>query len=250
MTLGSEDTIMERLYSFPIDAKHFHQFESDECIKAHPAYTKAKAGNPESAFKLVTEISVGFIKRLTGEFPVGTNYVAPFAKEATGDNAIPLLLSILCSQILQGNNETDIVQQQRVYHTGADPMERLRLRPSFEGWVEPSANYVLVDDVVSMGGTLAELANFIQLNSGKVLGSIVLVNAGRDKAFNPKKKDIRLLEERFNEEIKEIFGIHVSALTANEASYLVGFRTADEIRNRRAKAEKETNLRLLSKGFS
>ena len=43
------------------------------------------------------------------------------------------------------------------------------------------ASYVLVDDVTNMGGTMAELANYIRLNRGIVLGSIVLVNAGRDK---------------------------------------------------------------------
>lgn len=240
---------MERIYSFPSSAKHFHLFESDDCIKNHADYVKAKAGDHESAFRLIKDLAEKFIGGLKGQFPERVNYVAPFAREATGDNAIPLLLSIFCAKFLGGNNETDIVQLQRVFHTGADPMERLRLRPSFEGWVSPQESYVLVDDVTSMGGTLAELANYIQLNGGDVLGSIVLVNAGRDKSFKPQKKHIQILEERFDEEIKDIFGIQVRALTANEASYLVGFRTVDEIRNRCIKAEKETNLRLLSKGF-
>ena len=72
---------------------------------------------------------------------------------------------------------------------------------------------------------------------------------GREKFFQPMKNHIRLLKERFNDEIRHIFGIHTTALTANEAGYLVGFRTADEIRNRLAKAEKETHLRLVSKGY-
>src|SRR5690554_4878207 len=67
-----------------------------------------------------------------------------------------------------------ISKLQRVFHTGADPMERLRLRPSFEGAVKSGAHYVLVDDVTSMGGTLAELANYLldrkstRLNSSHV----------------------------------------------------------------------------------
>src|SRR5699024_10485280 len=111
------------------------------------------------------------------------------------------------------------------------------------------AGYVLVDDVTSMGGTLAELANYIRLNGEVVLGSIVLVNAGRDKNFTPIKKHLKTLEERFHDQIRQQFGIHIPALTANEANYLVGFRTFDEIRNRCVKAEKETHLRLLSKGI-
>jgi hypothetical protein len=45
------------------------------------------------------------------------------------------------------------------------------------------------------------------------------------------------------------FGIDPGALTANEASYLSGFRTADALRNRAAKAAKENDLRLRAKGF-
>ena len=92
-------------------------------------------------------------------------------------------------------------------------------------------------------------SNYIRLNGGVVLGSIVLVNAGRDKNFTPIKKHLKILEERFHDQIRQQFGIHIPALTANEANYLVGFRTFDEIRNRCVKAEKETHLRLLSKGI-
>lgn len=67
--------------------------------------------------------------------------------------------------------------------------------------------------------------------------------------LKPEAKTIRLLEKRYGHEITEIFGINPAALTANEASYLVGFRTADEIRNRLAKARQETHLRLRSKGI-
>jgi hypothetical protein len=41
----------------------------------------------------------------------------------------------------------------------------------------------------------------------------------------------------------------LTALTANEATYLIGFRSTDEIRNRLAKARQETDRRLRSKGI-
>lgn len=240
---------MDRIYAFPDTAKHFHCFTDVDDIKQHPDYVAAKSGEHEPAYRLVSQIASQFLQSLVGEFPEGSYFVSPFAQEAGGDNAIPLLLSLMAAEKLNGVSETDIVQLQRVFHTGADPMERLLLRPSFEGTVERGSNYVLVDDVTSMGGTLAELANYLRLNGGNVLGSIVLVNAGRDKNFRPVKKHIKLLEERFNEQIEQQFGIKISALTANEASYLIGFRTFDEIRNRCLKAEKEIHLRLLSKGI-
>lgn len=240
---------MDRVYCFPKEAKHYHCFVSDSDIKQHPGYRSAKSGDAEAALQLVTDFSVEFLVSLRGEFSSETIFVSPYAKEAAGDNALPLVLSLICAELLGGSSETDIVQMQRVFHTGADPMERLIARPSFEGAVQHGAHYVLVDDVTNMGSTLAELANYLLMNGGKVIGTLLLVNAGRSKEFRALKKHIQLLEERFGDEIKNIFGIHTSALTANEASYLVGFRTVDEIRNRCAKAEKETAKRLLSKGY-
>jgi hypothetical protein len=55
--------------------------------------------------------------------------------------------------------------------------------------------------------------------------------------------------ERFPDAIQHTFGIDPGALTANEASYLSGFRTADDLRNRAAKAAEENDLRLRAKGF-
>ena len=156
------------------------------------------------------------------------------------------VLAFLCG----ASADKDLVQVTKVYHTGADPMQRLIHRPEFEGPVEVGAEYVLIDDVVNFGTTLAELAHYIQLNGGLVSNIAVMVNAGRKKTLSPDRKTLRILKERFANEIIEIFGINIDALTANEAQYLVGFRTADEIRNRCLKAKKESNLRLRSKGVA
>lgn len=240
---------MERIYPFPKTARHFHCFTRDEDIKQHPAYKQGKAGDTDAALDLIEELALDPLLALRGKFPEGSIYVSPFAREASGDNALPLILSLVCAELYSGISETDIVQKERVFHTGADPMERLIARPSFEGAIQHGGQYVLVDDVTSMGSTLAELANFILLNGGHVTGSLLLVNAGRSKDFRAPAKPIRLLEERYGDAIRQIFGIHPPALTANEAGYLVGFRTLDEIRNRCTKAEKETTQRLLSKGY-
>ncbi|MBU2856340.1 phosphoribosyltransferase [Acidithiobacillus ferrooxidans] len=61
----------------------------------------------------------------------------------------------------------DIVQSNRAYHTGAKPMERLLARAEFAGEVQPGKRYVLVDDVTTMGSTLADLASYIQAQGGR-----------------------------------------------------------------------------------
>ena len=224
-------------------------FTKDADIKQHDAYTAAKAGDITAAMQLISDLALSFIYDHRNQFSKSHIFVAPHAREASGDNAIPQVLAEICALVAGAKADTDIVQTTRVFHTGADPMERMGLRAKFEGHVVPFGQYVLVDDVCSLGGTLAELANYIQLNGGQIAQIFVLVNAGRSSKFKPEAKTIRLLEKRYGHEITEIFGIDPAALTANEASYLVGFRTADEIRNRLAKARQETHLRLRSKGI-
>jgi hypothetical protein len=227
----------------------FSLARTDAQLKAHPLYSQAKAGSAEAAVELVSNIALPFIAQISSQLPSDAWYVAPHAREATGDNAIPQVLASACASAARGLIDTDIVQISRVFHTGADPMERMATRPDFEGIVIPGADYVLVDDVTTMGGTLAELASYIQARGGNVAGAVVLVNAGRVEEFHPSLVLLSKLKSRHDNQIEHIFGIRPDALTANEANYLIGFRTADEIRNRLTKAREETNRRLRSKGL-
>jgi hypothetical protein len=67
--------------------------------------------------------------------------------------------------------------------------------------------------------------------------------------LTPNKKFVRIIKERFNDEFIQTFGIEPDALTANEAEYLVGFKSIDTLRNRKAAAEQEIDRRLRSKGI-
>jgi len=129
-------------------------------------------------------------------------------------------------------------------------MQRMIARPQFTGAVTRGARYVLVDDVTTMGGTFAELAHHIRQGGGEVVGIVALTNAARNEKLTPSPARIRLLEERFGDAIREIFGVEPSALTAPEAGYLSNFRDADDLRARAARAEEHRNRRLATKGLS
>lgn len=225
-------------------------FSQDSSLKQHPAYQLAKAGDQNAALELVIDLAVAWLYEERKRFEPGLYFVAPHAQEATGDNAIPQTLASVCAAIYKGRTDTDLVQTDRVYHTGADPMERMAARAQYQGTVIPGGQYVLVDDVTNLGGTLAEFANYIQIFGGTVVGVVVLVNAGRNASLVPEKKFVRLIKERFDDEFTEVFGIEPVALTANEAQYLAGFRSLDALRNRLAAAEQEIDRRLRSKGIA
>ena len=241
---------MIRSKGLPVEIVGVSLFAQDAPLKSHPAYRQAKAGDKDAALELVIEVAVSWLYAQRERFPPGLLFVAPHAQEATGDNAIPQTLASVCAAIYEGKADTEIVQSDRVYHTGADPMERLAARAQFVGRVLPGAEYVLVDDVTSLGCTLAELGNYIQVFGGVIKDVVVLVNAGRNPALVSKKNFVQLIKERFDDEFTEVFGIEPGALTANEAQYLAGFRSIDAIRNRLATAEQEIDRRLRSKGIA
>jgi len=239
-----------RYLPIPRDILVFSLCKDYSKLKEHPEYQKAKAGYSQSALKLVSDFAWDEVKAISSRFGSHSIFVSPFARETSGDNAIPQVLSEVFAFLCGASVDTTLVQVTKVHHTGADPMQRLILRPEFEGPVQAGANYVLVDDVVNFGTTLAELAHYIQLKGGLVSDIAVMVNAGRNKSLSPDRQTLRILKERFANEIIEIFGINIDALTANEAQYLVGFRTSNEIRNRCLKAKKESHLRIRSKGIA
>lgn len=222
----------------------------DGFLKAHPQYRDAKAGSQVAALDLVCDLALPFLRSLAGKLSPRLCFVAPHAREASGDNAIPQVLAVACSILLRGQLEEEIVQTTRVYHTGADAMERLAYRPLFSGPVIRNRRYVLVDDVTNLGGTLAELSDFLRTRGGLVEASILLVNAGRSKELIPCLKKVKLLKDRYGKNLQDQIHVAPEALTANEAHYLIGFRSLEEIRNRILKARKETDLRLRSKGIT
>ena len=242
--------LLPRTHGWPEGVHPLALLDKDLQLKAHVAYPRAKAGDEAAALDLLLDMAVAWLYEQRARFAPGLLYVAPHAQEATGDNAIPQALAAVCAAVWGGKAEIGIVQSDRVYHTGADAMERMAARAQFLGTVQPGERYVLVDDVTSLGGTLAELANYIQHGGGKIKDVVVLVNAGRNPALVPQPKNVQLLNRRFGDEIFNIFGIKPEALTANEAQYLVGFRSVDEIRNRLAAARQEIDRRLRSKGIA
>ena len=71
---------------------------------------------------------------------------------------------------------------------------------------------------------------------------------GAAKCSPPPAALTRQLERRYGDEFRSQFHFDPAALTAEAAQYLIGFRTADEPRNRAATAKRQRNERLRAKG--
>jgi hypothetical protein len=218
-------------------------------VAGHPDFKAAKAGDVAAAARLVVDlVKPETVDRVRDQVKDAI-FVAPHAIEKTGYNQIPNALANYYAVLTDGTVDDLIIQSSKAYHTGAGAMERLISRVTFEGEIEKGRQYVLVDDVTTMGGTLAELNNFIYQGGGEVGGIVTLTNASRAHNLVPQKNLIQEIERRYGNECRQLFGIEPKALTAAEAGYIISFRNAESLRKRALKAEQEKSERFLSKGL-
>lgn len=204
-------------------------------MKAHPDYAAAKAGDGAAAQRLVSAlVPQRDTDAARAAFGADVVYIGVDQQDRQGHNAIPLVLAEHYA-IKTGARASrgQVIQINRVWHTGADAMSRMLHRARFDGPVEAGARYVIVDDVVTLGGTFAELADHIQANGGQVVGFVSLVNASRGATIRPSESQLAALSFKgLTHAIRTLFGIEPRALTRPEALYLGAFRDADSLRAR------------------
>ena len=115
MNDSSTTLLTARHYGFPQCVKEpFWLFDNDAALKAHPRYQDAKAGGEDAAVELVSDVALDFLVSIKEKLPSDAVYIAPHAREATGDNAIPQVLATASAIVAQGEVETDSTSYQSV----------------------------------------------------------------------------------------------------------------------------------------
>lgn len=215
----------------------------ESVVKQHPAYRAAKSGDDLAAGDLVRDtIDAGKVQALAdllaGRAPV---LVSAHAFEQAGVNAIPEALADQIGRRLGWAVDGNVVQSNIVAHTGADGFSRLARQAAFDGPVLAGAEYVLVDDFVGMGGTLANLRGYLLAGGAKVLAAVVLTGKDYSARLALTAKTLDHLRNSHGADLekwwKERFAHAFDALTESEARYLARTKDADTIRNRIVAAE-------------
>lgn len=226
---------MNRPKRFPWgDFPHVFIHASESSVKRHRTYAKAKAGSGEAATELVIELlSSSVLENMWRSF----NHNVPIllsihAEEAIGVNAIPEAMARAISGFLKWPLERKVIQANKVNHTGANGYVRLQRQALFSGIVTPGLNYVMVDDFVGQGGTLANLRGYLMAHGSRVLGATVLT--GKDYSAKLALTDLQLAELRSKHGHIEAwwqqrFGFGFECLTASEARYLSRTATSERI---------------------
>ncbi len=214
--------------------------------KQHPDYPGAKSGgDPVAAAYLVDAlVDEAGISRARGLIAKASEsgqvlLVCANAYEQ-GFNAIPAALAELLSERLGVPFDDAVTQTNMVSHTGADGYGRLARQAAFAGQIHSEREYVMVDDFIGQGGTLANLRGWIETQGGKVVGAVALTGKPYSAQLNPSREQSHELRTKHGSDFekwwKAHFGHAFDCLTYSEARYLARSPDVDTIRNRIAAA--------------
>lgn len=149
-----------------------------ETTKRHLAYAAAKSGDSSAASDLVDSLvdnsATEAVRALTDCVRGARPFVllSAHAYESAGVNAIPAALALLLSGRFEMPYDPGVVQTNIVGHTGADGYGRLARQATFGGVVADGREFLLVDDFVGQGGTLANLRGWVETQGGIVIGAV------------------------------------------------------------------------------
>ncbi|WP_304334515.1 phosphoribosyltransferase [Conchiformibius steedae] len=204
----------------------------------HSDYTAAKAGNTAAALRLAQDLvsDAGMVKvrALAGD---KTAVLLPvLAEESTGRNKIPLAIAEVIGCRLGWQVATDVVQITRVSRTGSKGWHRLAYPPQFDGNIDPSCRYVLIDDTQTQGGTFAALKGHIEYQGGSVIGAYALTGKQYSVQLRLNSDTLNQLRQQHGDLEnwwRTRFGYGFDALTEWEARFILNARTTTEtVRNR------------------
>ena len=230
---------------WPVDFPPVAIHADESRVKQHPAYPAAKSGDADAALLLVQDtLALSAVESLRGLLGTARPVlVSAHALEQVGVNAIPEALADELGQLLDLPVDSSVVQTNVVSHTGADGFSRLARQAAFAGDILPGADYVLVDDFVGQGGTLANLRGFILHHGGRVVGAITLTGRGDSAKLALTAETLELLRNKHGRQAEiwwiETFGYDFSCLTESEGRYLLRVENADTIRARISAARSE-----------
>lgn len=212
-------------------------------VKQHVCYNRAKTGDPlMAAFLIRNFCGPEFLRRLSATVTIhhDLRVAAVHAEEAFGRNQIAQALAVFIANELGIECEQNLVQLNIVNHTGASGFARLASQALFDGEVDSGVDYLLVDDFIGQGGTLANLRGHIETQGGCVVGATVLTGKPFSAKIALSRKMLDSLRNKHGGELEnwwqERFGFDFDCLTESEARYLLRTPDADTIRNRIAEA--------------
>ena len=216
-------------------------------VHGHRDYDAAKSGDSAAALRLVRDLVEPQALHPLADWVAQTNPIlaSAHAIERHGVNAIPEALCGLLAAEFGCRHESLLVQANVVGHTRADGFARLARQPLFAGPVVAGGAYLLVDDFIGMGGTLANLRGYVLSKGAGCVGAIVLTGQPRSATLALSVASLATLRGTHGPDLEhwwqQRFGHAFDCLAESEARYLSRTPDADRVRDRIVAAQQAGN---------
>lgn len=236
---------------FSVTSAWRHDFPKAVCMTTRAAlmekhgdlFRKAKAGGVRAAAQLVKAVvKPEKIAALIADHPDASIVCPVYAEEATGRNKIPRAFAKYIAKVAGIETDQGIMQSVRAFHSGANAEHRLFVSPEFDGKVTPGAEYILVDDHITQGGTVNALRDHIEANGGKVVAIAALTLSQGSSILAPRKETLDEIKRKWPD-IDDLLksadiAERADALTESQLRYILKF-SPDTFRDRVAQAGRE-----------
>ncbi|MCI0537751.1 MAG: hypothetical protein L0Z50_21260 [Verrucomicrobiales bacterium] len=209
---------------FPEVIVHSSIFKLKDC----PDYYAAKWGDHRAASRIANAL----VK--PDRIDAKIDFVVPVVQVDEGHyNAIPVAFGALLAKRIGAKLWLDVCQINKVNHTAADGIDRLKQQPIFDG-SKPNGTCIICDDVVTYGATLANLRGFLVAAGAEVVAATAIGAAYGSTKLAPDHILIENLQRRYGRPELERYttplGFRSECLTAREAYFLEGIRTLERLR--------------------
>jgi hypothetical protein len=206
-------------------------------VTTHPWFAAARTGDVDAAALLVADTVSGDVTDRLAELGLGRDPILA-SVHALGSAGVSVLAEVLAQalrKLLGWETDTELVQANIVDHPGDIGFGHLARQAVFAGGVQAGRTYILVDDFIGQGGTLANLRGHILRGGGQVTGATVLTGNAAAAELVPGQDVLQELGSKHGSVERwweQYFGWGFDCLTAAEARYLAGWPDTDGIRER------------------
>jgi phosphoribosylpyrophosphate synthetase len=195
-------------------------------LKRCPGFYDAKKGNMRAAlFVAGISVKTARINELRKKYP------AAVLLPVIGKNKLPEALArIIGLKIYRGISKTHTLTRKKL-----TAMERLLHKPQFRGKILKGENYIIVDDIVTQGGTVSALRRFVLSKGGFVVAVAALAHSAGSGVIAPDLNNIHRLIEKFEYTCMiKILRSHRIAdtiweMTNSQIKYLSKFKTPERL---------------------
>lgn len=193
-------------------------------VISSPPFVAGKNGDAVAAARLAKQYITNEVRERIRLSLRGHNPIVLTISSAI--NKVPFALADRIGFDFGLDIDENIYQLAGRRRSNASMFRRLWSRKKYGGLIVPGRSYIIVDDVLTQGGTLADLRGYVEGEGGKVVGAVVLTAGRGSHLLRISESTLRRLRERAGilEDVwQENFGFRFESLTNSEGRALVYF---------------------------